>query len=232
VLPDIIPSPLHPAVVHLPIALAVLVPAFAVGALWAIRRGARPLRAWGIATAMLAALSLSSWLAVETGEQADEQVEAVVPDAPIETHEEAAEAFLMLSVIVLGVAAVGLRTGRIGQVARALGTVGAVALLGAGWRVGHSGGALVYRHGAASAYTDSVGGPARSDRAASPAVRDGRGPDGTAVAERRPSAASPARCDAAITRERPPSPRRDGRGTREPRRPPPARAGGPSVHAP
>jgi len=55
VLPSFIPSPLHPAVVHLPIALAVLVPAFAVAALWAIRRGARPLRAWGVATAMFAA---------------------------------------------------------------------------------------------------------------------------------------------------------------------------------
>ena len=95
-LPSLIPSPLHPAVVHLPIALAVLVPAFAVGALWSIRRGARPQVAWGITTALCAALSLSAWLAVQTGEQADEQVEAVVPDAPIETHEEAAEAFLTL----------------------------------------------------------------------------------------------------------------------------------------
>jgi hypothetical protein len=172
-LSSLIPSPLHPAVVHLPIALAVLVPVFAVGALWAIRRGARPLRAWGVATAMFAALSLSSWLAVETGEQASEQVESVVADAPIDTHEEAAEAFLTLSVIVLGIAAVGLRSGRIGGAARVLGTVGAVVLLGAGWRVGHSGGALVYRYGAASAYTDGAGGSARERRVSSPAARIG-----------------------------------------------------------
>ncbi|MGZ8468449.1 MAG: DUF2231 domain-containing protein [Gemmatirosa sp.] len=170
-LPAFLPAPLHPAVVHLPIALAVLVPAFAIGALVAIRRGARPLRAWGIATAMFAALSLSAWVAVETGEQADEQVEAVVPDAPIESHEEAAEAFLLLSVIVLGVAAVGLRSGRIGGAARVLGTVGAVVLLGAGWQVGHSGGALVYRYGAARAYTDSTGGPASSSRGEQVAAR-------------------------------------------------------------
>ncbi len=164
-LSSLIPSPLHPAVVHLPIALAVLLPVFAVGALWVIRRGARPLRAWGVATAMFAALSLSSWLAVETGEQAGEQVESVVADTPIETHEAAAEAFLTLSLIVLGVAAMGLRSGRVGGVARVLGTAGAVALLGAGWRVGHSGGALVYRYGAASAYTDALGGPAPAGRA-------------------------------------------------------------------
>jgi hypothetical protein len=188
-LPSFIPSPLHPAVVHLPIAFAVLVPAFAVGALWAIRRGARPLRAWGVATAMFAALSLSSWVAVETGEQADEQVESVVPDAPIEAHEEAAEAFLALSVIVLGIAAVGLRTGRIGRAARALGTVGAVALLGAGWRVGHSGGELVYRYGAARAYT----GGTVDTTARRAGVRDSRRRDpssGATLAERPVSGAA------------------------------------------
>ena len=157
ILASILPTPLHPAVVHLPIALTLLLPPFAVGALWAIRRGARPLRAWGIATALFAALSLSAWAAVETGEQADEQVERVVAERPLEAHEEAAETFLALSVVVLGVAAAGLWRGRIGRAARALSTVGAVVLVGAGWQVGHSGGALVYQHGAASAYTDVPG---------------------------------------------------------------------------
>jgi len=151
-LASLLPNPLHPAVVHLPIALTLLLPLFAIGALWAIRRGARPLRSWGIATALFAALTLSSWAAVETGEQADEQVESVVAEAPIETHEEAAERFLVLSLAVLGVALIGLRTGRLGEGARLLGTLGALVLVGAGWQVGHSGGALVYQHGAAAAY--------------------------------------------------------------------------------
>jgi len=43
-----LPNPLHPAVVHFPIVLALLLPIFAIGALWTIRRGARPRRAWGI----------------------------------------------------------------------------------------------------------------------------------------------------------------------------------------
>jgi len=34
------------------------------------------------------------------------------------------------------------------------GTVGALALVGAGYQVGHTGGKLVYQYGAASAYTD------------------------------------------------------------------------------
>jgi uncharacterized membrane protein len=159
----LLPDPLHPAVVHLPIALALLAPLFAIGALVVIRRGARPLRTWPLVVAVLALLSLSAWASVETGEAADEQVEAVVADAPIETHEEAAEAFLGLSVGVLAIAALGLLGGRPGQVARLAGTVGALGLVIAGWRVGHTGGELVYEYGAASAYTTTP----RADRLAS-----------------------------------------------------------------
>ena len=64
-----LPDPLHPAVVHFPIVLAVLAPIFAAGALWAIRRGGRPSHAWGVATIVFALLAASSWVAVETGEQ-------------------------------------------------------------------------------------------------------------------------------------------------------------------
>jgi uncharacterized membrane protein len=149
---SVIPDPLHPALVHFPIVLAMLLPLIAVGALWAIRRGARPLRAWGAVTAVAAALALSSWVAVETGEREEETVEAVVPERALESHEEAAEAFMGLAGVLLLVTAAGLARGTVGRAARALGTVGAIALVGAGWRVGHTGGELVYRHGAASAY--------------------------------------------------------------------------------
>ena len=42
----------------------------------------------------------------------------------------------------------------VGEAARLLTTVGAFGLIAAGVQVGHSGGELVYRHGAASAYTN------------------------------------------------------------------------------
>jgi len=75
-----LPNPLHPAVVHFPIVLAFLLPLFAIGALVAIRKGARPLRAWSLPLAVGAALTLSSWIAVETGEDQDERVERVVAE--------------------------------------------------------------------------------------------------------------------------------------------------------
>lgn len=153
-----LPNPLHPAVVHFPIVLAFLLPLFAIGALVAIRKGARPLRAWSLPLAVGAALTLSSWVAVETGEQQDERVERVVPEQPLETHEERAELFLTLSGVLLLVSATGLVRGVVGRAGRITATVGAIALVVAAAQVGHSGGELVYRHGAASAYVPNPDG--------------------------------------------------------------------------
>jgi uncharacterized membrane protein len=155
-LSSFIPTPLHPAIVHLPMALVVLLPVFAVVALVAVHRGARPLRSWGVAAAMFAALSISAWASMETGEDQEDAVETIVPDAALDTHEDAAEQFLWLSVAVLGVAGVGLLGGRVGSTARVVATAGALGLLVAGYRVGHSGGELVYRHGAATAYVNAA----------------------------------------------------------------------------
>jgi hypothetical protein len=90
---------------------------------------------------------------VKTGEAQDERVERVVPEQALETHEEAAESFLMLSSGLALIVAAGLVRGRVGGVARMLGTAGAVGLIVLAVSVGHSGGKLVYQYGAASAYT-------------------------------------------------------------------------------
>jgi uncharacterized membrane protein len=125
----VLPNPLHPAVVHFPIVLAFLLPLFAIGALVAIRKGARPMRAWSLPLAIGAALTLSSWVAVETGEDQGERVEKVVAEQPLESHEEAAELFLNLSVVLLLVSATGLVHGVVGRAGRIAGTVGAIALV-------------------------------------------------------------------------------------------------------
>src|SRR5512134_3400045 len=52
-----LPDPLHPAVVHFPIVLMILLPLAAAGALWAIRRGVGPAKAWTIPLAAAAALT-------------------------------------------------------------------------------------------------------------------------------------------------------------------------------
>ncbi len=147
-----LPDPLHPAIVHFPIVLTMLAPLVAGAAIYAIRRGTAPRKAWGITTAFLAALVLSAWVSTETGEQQEERVERVVSERPLESHEEAAELFLYGSAGVLLVAVAGLARNRFGAAGRVVATVGTLALIGAAWNVGHTGGSLVYEYGAASAY--------------------------------------------------------------------------------
>lgn len=151
-----IPDPLHPAVVHFPIALAFLLPMFAVGALWAIRRGAGARVAWAIPVALAVVLAGTAWAALETGEAEEERVEDVVAESPLHEHEEAGELFLVLSGLVALVAAAGMAGGTVGTAGRLLATVGSLAVLIAGVSVGRAGGELVYEHGAARPYVQAV----------------------------------------------------------------------------
>ena len=152
-----LPDPLHPAVVHLPIALAVLIPGLAVLAMILIRRQTLPPRSWALIVLLQALLVGSGWVALRTGEQQEERVERVVAERHIESHEEAAERFLIVAGVGLLATAGGLLRGRAGAVGRAAGTIAAFAVLAAGVDVGHSGGELVYKHGAASAYVAAAG---------------------------------------------------------------------------
>jgi hypothetical protein len=112
----------------------------------------KPHVAWGFPVGMLALLLVSGLVAEKTGEQQEERVERVVPEAAFEKHEEAAELFLLVTGGVLVLAAGGLMNNSLGRTLRVVGTVGTLAVLGAGWNVGHSGGQLVYVHNAGAAY--------------------------------------------------------------------------------
>jgi uncharacterized membrane protein len=147
-----VPSPLHPAVVHFPIVFAVLLPVAALLALLFIRRGAAPLRAWAFPLAIAVGMTGSAWVALQTGEAEEEKVEAYVAEAAIHEHEEAAERFLLAGGIVTLVAGAGLLSGVLGSAARIVATAGTVVVLLAGVQVGKAGGELVYEHGAAQAY--------------------------------------------------------------------------------
>lgn len=157
-----LPEPLHPAVVHFPIVFATLLPISTVLALWAIRRGSAPLRAWAFPLALAVGLAASSWVALETGEAQEERVESVVGDQALHEHEEAAERFMLITGIVMLVAAAGLARGSLGTAARLVASVGSLVVLAAGVQVGAAGGRLVYEHGAASAYVNASGGFATS----------------------------------------------------------------------
>jgi len=159
-----LPDPLHPAVVHFPIALVVLIPGLAAIGTWLIYKKALPARSWLLILILQVLLVGSGWLALETGEEEEDRVERIVAENPIEAHEEAAERFLFLAGIGLLICGAGLLPRQQGFMGRVVGTVATIGVLAAGISVGHSGGELVYRHGAANAYLDlAAGGAAGSD---------------------------------------------------------------------
>jgi uncharacterized SAM-binding protein YcdF (DUF218 family) len=156
----------HPKIVHLPIALGVLMPLVAGGLLLAWWRQWLPARAFALAVALQAVLVGSSVAALQSGEAEEEKVERVVSEARIEAHEEAAEAFTWAAGVVLGVMLLGFAASRTkaGLPVALAATVGTVVVFGLGYRTGEAGGELVYRHGAASAYTGSATTPAAARR--------------------------------------------------------------------
>lgn len=144
----------HPKLVHLPIALAVLMPLIAGGVLLAWWRRWLPARAWVIAVILQALLLGSGILALRSGEVEEERVEQVVAERYLHEHEEAAEAFVWASggVLVVMLLGLALAARRAGPVVAMAATLGTLAVLGLGYRTGQAGGDLVYRHGAAQAY--------------------------------------------------------------------------------
>jgi len=160
-----LPDPLHPAVVHLPIALAILMPVLALLAALAIRRDWIPARAWSALVLLQAILVGSGWLATETGEEQEERVEEIVAERHIEEHEEFAERFLGVGAVALVIVAAGLLPARAGGVARGAAVVATLGVLAASVPVGHTGGALVYRYGAANAYIEEGAKSVTSDQA-------------------------------------------------------------------
>jgi uncharacterized membrane protein len=165
----------HPKLVHIPIALAVLMPLVTGGLLLAWWRKWLPARTWAIAVALQVVLVGSGILALRSGEAEEERVERAVAERFIEKHEEAAETFVWASGGVLAVMLLGfaLSSRRTGPVAATAATLGTLVVLGLGYRTGQAGGDLVYRHGAAQAYSSSAASSSTPGaRAESPARDD------------------------------------------------------------
>ena len=149
--------PLHPMIVHLPLALALVVPLLALVVALGWWRHWWPARSWTLVVLLQALLVAGAWAALETGEDDEERVEAVVSEQALEVHEERAEVFLSGAVAVLVATLLPLvipaPAWKRSSVALAL--IGTLVVAALAVRVGEAGGELVYRHGAASVHVGS-----------------------------------------------------------------------------
>ncbi|MCA9630295.1 MAG: hypothetical protein KC766_21645 [Myxococcales bacterium] len=144
----------HPKLVHLPIALAVLMPLIAGGLLLAWWREWLPRRAWLGAVLLQLVLVVSGVGALWSGEADEDRVERVVAESHIEAHEHAAKRFVLASGVVLGLMLIGavVSEKRFGRAVAGVATAGTLGVLALGYQTGEAGGRLVYTHGAAQAY--------------------------------------------------------------------------------
>jgi uncharacterized membrane protein len=146
--------PLHPAFVHLPLGLAILMPLAALGFAWALWTGRVRPRAWISIVALQALLLGAGLAAVNTGQREEDRVERVVAESAIQLHEAYAEQFVWAIGIALAIAALVLVARRPALLRATLcaAVAGTLVVAALGLRVGHAGGRLVYAEGAASAY--------------------------------------------------------------------------------
>jgi uncharacterized membrane protein len=149
--------PLHPAIVHVPIGVGLVVPVMAGLVALALWRGRAARSAWSLVVLVQAVVLGGALAAMRTGEAEEERTERFASEAAVERHEEQAEVFTWLAGVALAAGvAVLVVPGRTAMVAAAVAaTVASAAVAGATFRVGHSGGELVYREGAALAYRDA-----------------------------------------------------------------------------
>lgn len=147
--------PLHPSIVHLPLALTFVLPILIVVFALMIKANKMSPKGWLVIVGLQLAVVVSGYVALETGETEEHTVERVVSKSLIHDHENAAEIFTGSAVIalVLSIAAFFIRK-ELGFPMK-LG-IAAITLVSCflAYRTGKLGGELVYKHGAAAAYAD------------------------------------------------------------------------------
>jgi len=171
------PLPWHPVVVHLPLALAALMPVIFLVLLWAIRTQRLPPRVWTLALLLQVVLVLGAVAALITGDADEERAERTASEARIEEHARAAQVFTGSSIAVL-VAALAAgwarrRPGVFTATGAATVFLGVVAL-GLAIQTGHRGGLLVYGD---QASTGAPGGEPRAGGAPLGTEREGEEAD-------------------------------------------------------
>lgn len=147
--------PLHPAIVHFPIALTFLLPVLVLIFAWAIRAGKMSKELWLVVIGLQVLITVSGYVSLETGETDEEKVSAIVGKELINKHEEAAEIFVGMTVISLASGIVVWFLQPAFQDRARFGVV-ILSLLPVffAWRTGHLGGNIVYRFGGGSAHAD------------------------------------------------------------------------------
>jgi uncharacterized membrane protein len=143
--------PLHPIAVHFPIVLGVILPVVALAVWWAIRKEYLQQKAWVLVVFIALAYGVSSFVAVELGEEDEDKVEKVVSEEVFEEHEEAGESIPWIASGLFLISLAGFLPKNSNRLRLALVVLSLTAIIPLA-NTGHTGGQLVYQYGAANAH--------------------------------------------------------------------------------
>ena len=145
--------PLHPFMAHIPLVLALCLPIVLVSSIVFIMKKKISPRIWWLPVVVQITIVIFSYIALETGEAQEDTVLQFVAKPFVQQHENAAEIFSGLGVILLGLMVVVLFVGEnLARNLRFLTAALSLIPLAAGLYAGRLGGAIAYTHGGAEAY--------------------------------------------------------------------------------
>jgi uncharacterized membrane protein len=152
--------PLHPMIVHFPMALTFILPVLVVVFAYMIKINKMTPKGWLIIVGLQLAVVITGYISLETGETEEHSVEKVVSKDLIHDHEEAAEIFVGSTVLalVLSIGVFFIRKEFQLPIKLGIALIGLVSCYLA-YKTGTLGGELVYKHGAASAYQTDENAP-------------------------------------------------------------------------
>lgn len=145
--------PLHPAIVHIPLGIAMVLPVIALGLFFLINRKWIPHKSWAFVIVLQTLIIGSAYVAMETGENEEDIVEKVVQKSEIHEHEENAELFFYLSLALLILSVPGMvKSDSIRNTSQLIFLAASLGILLMVYKTGHSGGELIFKHKAYEAY--------------------------------------------------------------------------------
>ncbi|MGE0550542.1 MAG: DUF2231 domain-containing protein [Kofleriaceae bacterium] len=147
--------PMHPKMVHIPIALCIVMPMVITMVWFGIQRGWFTSRTWLLCAALQGVLFVSALGALQSGKDDGAKVEGYASEDALETHRDRASWFVYVAGLnlMLSASVALLPIARNRQ--QLLGAIAIVASLGgtyAGYLVGDAGGRLVYVANASDAH--------------------------------------------------------------------------------
>ncbi|MBT4790300.1 MAG: hypothetical protein HON90_01910 [Halobacteriovoraceae bacterium] len=150
--------PIHPGVVHLPIGIVFVLPFLLSLYIIFFKKKLLERSGFVIILVLYGLLTISSVISIKTGENEISAVKNVVAQQHVNTHENEAQNFLVVTLLALvtGISTLVVNSLRYFQIGLIFNFFIQILLIYFAIQVGHTGGVLVYKYSATDAYLPRI----------------------------------------------------------------------------